>query len=102
MPTAADYLTITPSAARTQWRSIVARPWAVEGGRQVAFTPVETLLSLAASLMVNQRRYGGSTAHRAEEPVPSLARLFKRPNSSVLAKMANLDGSRRNGARHEV
>ncbi|PWU54779.1 HNH endonuclease [Micromonospora sp. S4605] len=102
MPTAADYLAISPSVARAQWRSIVVRPWAVEGGRQVAFTPVETLLCLAASLLVNHRRYGGSTAHRAEEPVPSLARLFKRPNSSILAKMANLDGSRRNGARHEV
>ncbi|MFI5937859.1 HNH endonuclease [Actinoplanes sp. NPDC051494] len=52
--------------------------------------------------MVNHRRYGGSTAHRAEEPVPTLAKLFKRPNSSVLAKMANLDGSRSNGARHEL
>ena len=102
MPTASDYLTISPSAARAQWRSIVVRPWAAEGGRQVAFTPVETLLCLAASLLVNHRRYGGSTAHRAEEPVPSLARLFKRPNSSILAKMANLDGSRRNGARHEM
>lgn len=38
----------------------------------------------------------------AEEPVPTLARLFHRPNSSVLAKMANLDGSRRNGAKYEV
>jgi putative restriction endonuclease len=34
--------------------------------------------------------------------VPTLARLFKRPNSSVLAKMANLDGSRTNGAKHEL
>ncbi|MBF9131395.1 HNH endonuclease [Plantactinospora sp. S1510] len=102
MPAAADYLEITPSAARTQWRSIVVRSKTAEGRRQVAFAPAETLLCLAASLMVNHRRYGGSTAHRAEEPVPSLARLFRRPNSSVLAKMANLDGSRRNGARHEV
>lgn len=72
MPTAADYLAITPSAARAQWHSIVVRPWAAEGRRQVAFTPVETLLCLAASLLVDHRRYGGSTAHRAEEPVPSL------------------------------
>ncbi|GIJ36276.1 HNH endonuclease [Micromonospora sediminimaris] len=102
MPTAADHLAITPSAARAQWRSIVVRPWAIEGRRQVAFTPVETLRCLAASLLVDHRRYGGSTAHRADEPVPGLAQLFKRPNSSILAKMANLDGSRRNGARHEV
>ncbi|WP_238015557.1 HNH endonuclease [Dactylosporangium sp. AC04546] len=63
---------------------------------------METLLCLAASLVVNHRKYGGSTSHKASEPVPSLAALFQRPNSSVLAKMANLDGSRRNGAKHEV
>lgn len=64
--------------------------------------PVETVLSLAASLLVNHRKYGGSTSDRAEEPVPTLAALFRRRNSSILAKMANLDGSRRNGAKHEV
>lgn len=102
MPAAADYLSITAAAACHQWSAILARPWPAEGKRQVVFTPVETLLCLAASLMVDHRRYGGSTSHRAEQPVPALARLFKRPNSSVLAKMANLDGSRSNGARHEV
>ncbi|MGV9977101.1 HNH endonuclease [Micromonospora wenchangensis] len=96
-----DYLAIRPADARAQWRSILARS-PVTSGRQVPFTPVETLGCLAASLLVNHRRYGGSTAHRAAEPVPTLARLFSRPNSSVLAKMANLDGSRRNGARHEL
>jgi putative restriction endonuclease len=30
-----------------------------------------------------------------------LANLFKRPNSSVLAKMANLDGSRSNGGKFD-
>ncbi|PWU43493.1 HNH endonuclease [Micromonospora globispora] len=88
-------------AARDQWNSIKERKPVVEG-RQVHFLPVETLLCLAASLLVNHRRYGGSTSHKAEEPVPTLARLFLRPNSSVLAKMANLDGSRPNGAKHEV
>jgi putative restriction endonuclease len=102
MLTVADYLAITPSVARTQWRAIAGRSYPHEGRRQVDFTPVETLLCLAASLVVDHRRYGGSTSHRAEEPVPTLARLFKRPNSSVLAKMANLDGSRSNGARHEM
>jgi hypothetical protein len=34
--------------------------------------------------------------------VPSLARLFSRPPSSMLAKMANLDGSRSHGARCDV
>ena len=35
-------------------------------------------------------------------PVAQLARLFKRPNSSVLAKMANLDGTRSHGARLDM
>jgi putative restriction endonuclease len=64
--------------------------------------PVETLLCLAASFLVNHRHFGGTTAHRAPEPVPSLARLFSRPPSSVLAKMANLDGSRSHGARWDA
>jgi putative restriction endonuclease len=34
--------------------------------------------------------------------VPSLARLFSRPPSSVRAKMANLDGSRAHGARWDA
>jgi len=60
------------------------------------------MMCLAASFLVNQRRFGGSTAHQAPEPVPSLARLFSRPRSSVLAKMANLDGSRSHGGKWDV
>lgn len=101
MRTATDYLGLTLGAARLQWRSIAQRA-PVTHGRQVDFVPVETDMCLAASLLVNHRRYGGSTAHRAEQPVPALASLFHRPNSSVLAKMANLDGSRTNGAKHEI
>jgi putative restriction endonuclease len=52
--------------------------------------------------VVNHRHFGGSTAHQAPEPVPSVARLFSRPPSSVLAKLANLDGSRSHGARWNV
>src|ERR1700734_1265726 len=74
----------------------------VSHGRQVTFLPVETLLCLAASFLVNHRHFGGTTAHQAPEPVPSLARLFSRPPSSVLAKMANLDGSRSHGGRWDV
>ncbi|MEV0805318.1 HNH endonuclease [Micromonospora sp. NPDC050200] len=101
MPSVKEYVEIRPTSAREQWCSILTRTPATVG-RQVAFLPVETLACLAASLIVNHRKYGGSTAHKAEEPVPTLARLFQRPNSSVLAKMANLDGSRRNGAKHEI
>jgi putative restriction endonuclease len=99
---AADYLALTAAAARSQWRSVAARAPVPEGKRQVDFLPVETLTCLVASLVVNHRRYGSSTNHKAEEPVPSLARLFRRPNSSVLAKMANLDGTRSHGGRHEI
>ncbi|MGI8808227.1 MAG: HNH endonuclease [Acidimicrobiales bacterium] len=100
----ADYLDITPEGARAQWREIVARPPRPPGPgfRQVPFTPVETLLSLAGMLLVNHRRYGGSTSHSAPTPVPALASLTQRTPASILAKMANLDGSRPNGARHEV
>lgn len=101
MLTPADYLGLSQPAARAQWAGILARQ-VTPGRRQEAFTPVETVLCLAASLLVNHHRYGGSTSHLAPTPVPELARLFRRPPSSVLAKMANLDGSRRNGARHEI
>ena len=97
----ADYLDLKVGQAREQFHAIrIRRP--VQGGRQVPFLPVETLLCLAASFLVNHRRFGGATAHQAPEPVPALARLFSRPPSSVLAKMANLDGSRSHGARWDV
>jgi putative restriction endonuclease len=80
----ADYLDLTVGQARDQFgRLLTRRP--APGGRQVIFLPVETLLCLAASFLVNHRHFGGATAHRAPEPVPSLARLFSRPPSSVLA-----------------
>jgi putative restriction endonuclease len=97
----ADYLELTAGQAREQFRVLEARR-PVSQGRQVTFLPAETLLCLAASFLVNHRQFGGSTAHQAPEPVPSLARLFSRPPSSVLAKMANLDGSRSHGGRWDV
>jgi putative restriction endonuclease len=97
----ADYLELTAGQACGQFQALLARGPA-SGGRQVTFLPVETLLCLAASFLVNHRHFGGSTAERAPEPVPSLARLFSRPPSSVLAKMANLDGSRSHGARWDI
>jgi putative restriction endonuclease len=97
----ADYLGLTAGQAREQFRVLAARR-PVHGRRQVTYIPVETLLCLAASFLVNHRHFGGSTAHQAPEPVPSLARLFSRPPSSVLAKMANLDGSRSKGGQWDV
>ena len=96
-----DYLDLSVGQAREQF-GLLLRRRAVPSGRQVTFLPAETLLCLAASFLVNHRRFGGSTAHLAPEPIPSLARLFARPPSSVLAKMANLDGSRSHGARWDV
>lgn len=101
MAVLADYLDLTAGQAREQFRALASRRPA-RGGRQVAFLPAETLLCLAASFLVSHRHFGGSTAHQAPEPVPSLARLFSRPPSSVLAKMANLDGSRSHGARWDA
>ena len=97
----ADYLDLTVGQVGEQFRALLARRL-VQDGRQVTFLPVETLLCLAASFQVNHRRFGGATAHQAPEPVPSLARLFSRPPSSVLAKMANLDGSRSHGGKWDV
>jgi putative restriction endonuclease len=97
----ADYLDLTVSQARQQFRELeLRRP--VSAGRQADFLPVETLLCLAASLLINHRRFGGSTAHLAPEPIPSLALLFSRPPSSILAKMANLDGSRSHGGKWDI
>jgi putative restriction endonuclease len=97
----AAYLDLAIGQAREQFRALLSRDPA-PGGRQVTFLPVETLLCLAASFLINHRHFGGSTAHQAPKPVPSLARLFSRPASSVLAKMANLDGSRSHGARWDA
>lgn len=97
----ADFLDLTIGQAREQFRELRRRS-PVSTGRQVTFLPVETLLCLAASFLVNHRRFGGSTAHLAPEPVSALARLFSRPPSSVLAKMANLDGSRSHGGKWDI
>jgi putative restriction endonuclease len=97
----ADYLELTADQAREQFLALMRRR-PVPSGRQVTFLPVETLLCLAASFLINHRHFGGATAHQAPEPVRSLALLFSRPASSVLAKMANLDGSRSHGGRWDV
>lgn len=96
-----DYLDLTIGRALPQFRALLERR-PVSEGRQVPFLPVETLLCLAAAFVVNHRSFGGATADRAPEPVPSLAHLFSRRPSSILAKMANLDGSRSHGARWDA
>jgi putative restriction endonuclease len=97
----ADYLDLSGGQAREQFWLLLQRGPA-QGSRQVVFLPTETLLCFGASFLVNHRHFGGKTAHQAPEPVPALARLFSRPPSSVLAKMANLDGSRPNGGKWDA
>jgi hypothetical protein len=52
----ADYLDLTVSQARLQFRELMRRS-PVSSGRQVTFLPVETLLCLAASFQVNHRHF---------------------------------------------
>lgn len=92
---------LTVAASREDWLGINRREVPPPGTRQEDFTASEVVLCLAAMLLVNHRRFGGSTSHLAPSPVPELARLFRRPPSSVLAKMANLDGSRSHGGKAE-
>ncbi|WP_238773911.1 hypothetical protein [Prescottella equi] len=95
-----DFLDPTDSALAGAWRSVLART-DPSGARQVNFIPCEVVLCLCATRVVDHSRFGSGSADRAPFPVPQLARLFKRPPSSILAKMANLDGSRPNGGRHD-
>ncbi len=103
MPNAlTDYLDLSVDASFRQWRELAIRRDAAPGTRQVTFFPVETLLCLAAMYVVDHRRFGSSSAPSARSPIPELAHAFHRPPSSVLAKMANIDGSRPHGARFDV
>jgi putative restriction endonuclease len=63
-----DYLELTAGEARVQFRALLARR-PVSAGRQVTFLPVETLLCLAASFVVNHRHYGHGTEGRAPQQV---------------------------------
>lgn len=94
----ADVVRLNLESAHDQMSMLLDRTSAAAGRRQPPFLPIETVLCLAAMRLVRHSRFGGSTAHMAEYPVPQLAELFRRPHSSILAKMANLDGSRPNGA----
>ncbi|ORL74639.1 HNH endonuclease [Prescottella equi] len=101
--TLANYLDPTKDQLRDEWRSVLRRSVVPKGaGRQVNFVPSEVVLALCASLMVDHSRFGSSSAHRAGFPVQHLAELYKRRPTSILAKMANLDGTRMNGGRLEL
>lgn len=97
-----DFLEPSDQSLRMEWRSVLARQAVAPRQRQVNFVPSEVVLCLCASLLVDHSRFGSGSAHRAGFPVQELARLYKRPPTSILAKMANLDGTRTNGGRHEL
>ena len=100
--TTTDYVDITARAAHQQWIAILGRSSASPGQRQENFTPVETLLCLAAMYLVDSSRFSSAAAVRAPGPVPELARLFRRPPTSIIAKMDNLDGSRPKGNKNDI
>ncbi|PFG18773.1 putative restriction endonuclease [Serinibacter salmoneus] len=100
--TLSEYLEITTASAERQWREITARAPRTDGKRGAPFVPVETLLCAAAMHVVEYSRLGSSTMHRAGSPAPELAALFRRPVSSIIAKMNNLDGSRPRGAKFDL
>lgn len=98
----ADYLEITVDQAAAQWRQILTRVPSVNGQRQATFLPIETLMCAAAMHIVEYSRLGSSTMHKAGAPAPELAQLFRRPVSSIVAKMNNLDGRRPRGAKYDL
>ncbi|MGY2873822.1 hypothetical protein ACVW00_001012 [Marmoricola sp. URHA0025 HA25] len=96
-----DYLSPNRQRLTANWLDLLDRTWS-GSKRQATFTPVETVLCQAASLRVRHNAFGGGSAEQAPTPVPELAALFKRPASSILAKMANLDGTRPNGGQFDA
>jgi len=52
--------------------------------------------------LVDSSRFSSAAAVRAPRPVPELARLFRRPPTSIIAKMDNLEGARPKGNRNDI
>jgi len=104
MATSLEHLTeINETAAKDYWKRVLSRTTTpATGTKQENFTPVEVLLCLSAMFLVNHKPYGSGSHARAPRPVPELAALFKRPLSSIIAKMSNLDGSRPHGGKFET
>lgn len=94
-----DYLDLTATAARAQWRAILERVPGVT--RQPPFEPVEVVLCYGLFHVVDPHKYGGSNIATVPAEVHALAALFTRSLGSVTAKMLNLDGSRANAGAQE-
>ncbi|GAA4378177.1 HNH endonuclease [Agromyces bauzanensis] len=95
-----DYVQLTVEAARDQWLSIGQRSWPT-GRDQVDYLPVETLVCFGLGLIERPSKFGSVNLRASSPHVQNFARLFKRTEKSLAAKLANLDGRRPNGARHE-
>ena len=96
MATLSDYLELTDTVAREQWRTIRERR---PGKGRRRFLPVETILCYGLLRVVpDPHRYGSKTHSSAPPIVHTLARLFRRNPSSLILKMVNLNGRLPNGA----
>ncbi|WP_032375266.1 HNH endonuclease [Rhodococcoides fascians] len=98
----AAFIDPSPDMLREQWLSVLARVDVPQGTNQKNFVPFEVVLCFYASLIMDYSKYGSASAHRAEFPVQDLARLFKRPPTSIIAKMANLYGTRAHGGKYDT
>ncbi len=96
-----EVLDLTGEQAREQWLRIKARPPLPAGVRQEDFLPVEVLLCFALFQVVKPNRFGGGNLHLLPKNVSTLAHALARSPGSLTSKMLNLEGTRKNGARHE-
>ncbi|MSP93593.1 MAG: hypothetical protein EXR79_17675 [Myxococcales bacterium] len=94
MATLAQFLDLTPSAARAQWHAVLSRS---PKPRQDPFLPVETILAVALFHVLKPNSYGGGNIDSAPAAVHQLAATCKRTPGSWTSKMLNLDGSREHG-----
>lgn len=96
-----DYLALDGRSAAAQWQEILRREVPPLGKRQVDFSPLETLLCFGLGLIANQSPSGAINIPVSSRDAQALAKLFRRTPKSLAAKLANLDGRRANGAKHE-
>ncbi|GCF08793.1 HNH endonuclease [Dictyobacter arantiisoli] len=82
-------------------RDIDIRSCPENGKRQVPFNAVETLLCFGLFWIVNPHSFGGANIDKVPDDVKTLAKFFKRSPGSLLSKMLNLEGARKNGGREE-
>jgi putative restriction endonuclease len=77
------------------------RSWPDGHRRQEDFTPLETLICFGLGLVGSKSASGNINISETSLDAQMFAALFKRSVKSLAAKLANLDGRRTNGAKHE-